>query len=324
MPERNTDQLERYLLKGERIVVAVHRHWGAVAEPMVTTSLALVAVIWFAVGADEALTEVATFAWCAWVVLLGRALWMLIEWRREWFIATDRRLLLVYGFIVRKVDMMPLGKVTDMTYHRSIPGRLLGYGTFVLESAGTDQALSRIGFVPHPDQTYRAMIGQIFHREGDDDVDEGTEYSEYEAEVEQEPDPARRASLRQRFMRFTGLAPGEAIDEGDVQVSEQSRRRSEEEHENPDRHGRHDRRDHDDPHDHDPRDREQHEWRDRDHRDRNEHREHEDEGTSLFAAHPGESLYRGGTPAPREPGDGTADSPVTDFRDDTTGWWNRP
>ena len=32
------------------------------------------------------------------------------------------------------VAMMPLLKVTDMTYDRSLLGRIVGYGTFVLES----------------------------------------------------------------------------------------------------------------------------------------------------------------------------------------------
>ena len=44
--------------------------------------------------------------------------------------ATDKRFLLFFGFIRRKVAMMPLLKVTDMTYDRSLLGRIVGYGTF--------------------------------------------------------------------------------------------------------------------------------------------------------------------------------------------------
>jgi hypothetical protein len=58
--------------------------------------------------------------------------------------------------------MMPLVKVTDMSYNRSPLGRLLGYGTFVMESAGQDQALRRVEWVPQPDQTYRAICAEIF------------------------------------------------------------------------------------------------------------------------------------------------------------------
>ena len=82
---------------------------------------------------------------------------------------TDQRLLLIYGFIIRKVDMLPLSKVTDMTFRRSIVGRLLGYGTFVLESAGQDQALSDVHFIPDPNDTYLRIVATIFKTGGEDD-----------------------------------------------------------------------------------------------------------------------------------------------------------
>ena len=58
--------------------------------------------------------------------------------------------------------MMPLLKVTDMTYDRSLLGRVVGYGKFMLESAGQDQALSTIDHVPDADTHYRAICTQLF------------------------------------------------------------------------------------------------------------------------------------------------------------------
>ena len=58
--------------------------------------------------------------------------------------------------------MMPLQKVTDMTYDRSLLGMLVGYGSFTLESAGQDQALSHITHVPDADEHYRAICTQLF------------------------------------------------------------------------------------------------------------------------------------------------------------------
>ena len=86
----------------------------------------------------------------------------LAQWRHDWFVATDKRLLLFYGFITRKVAMMPLMKVTDMSYERSVPGRILGYGRFVMESAGQDQAMHRVNWVPEPDHHYRVICAEIF------------------------------------------------------------------------------------------------------------------------------------------------------------------
>ena len=46
--------------------------------------------------------------------------------------------------------MMPLNKVTDMSFQRSFPGRLMGYGEFIVESAGQNQALDRVGLFRIP------------------------------------------------------------------------------------------------------------------------------------------------------------------------------
>lgn len=202
MPERNLDNLERYLLRDEKIVVAVHRHWAVVAEPVATAVVGLIVALWLSATLSANAMPLGDLIWWLWFALAGRAIFHLWEWRREWFIATDRRLLLVYGFIVRKVDMMPLGKVTDMTYHRTVPGRLLGYGTFVLESAGQDQALSNLKYLPRPDQTYQAIIAEIFHKEGDADIEGPDE--EYVAKVADEDDPTRRRTFAGHLRRLSG------------------------------------------------------------------------------------------------------------------------
>jgi Bacterial PH domain len=58
--------------------------------------------------------------------------------------------------------MMPLTKVTDMTFQRSTLGRILGYGEFIVESAGQDQALRNIDHLPYPEQLYLEVCGLIF------------------------------------------------------------------------------------------------------------------------------------------------------------------
>ena len=73
--------------------------------------------------------------------------------------------------------MMPLTKVTDMSYNRSPLGRLLGYGTFVMESAGQDQALHTVGWVADPDRTYRAMCAEIF---GVDNTERGPDPDQHD------------------------------------------------------------------------------------------------------------------------------------------------
>lgn len=189
--------VERFLLSGERCVVAVRRHWIVVAEPWLTAVGSLLLVSWLTFDvANPRMGQPLDVLWWLWFALLGRALWMTFDHQRTWFVATDRRLLLVYGFLIRKVAMMPLAKVTDMSYHRSPLGWALGYGTFVLESAGQDQALHEIDHVPHPDPAYRAIVSEIFHKDVDDPVPSVNEAGEYERDEDAgDDDPTGRFAL---------------------------------------------------------------------------------------------------------------------------------
>jgi uncharacterized membrane protein YdbT with pleckstrin-like domain len=100
--------------------------------------------------------------WILWALLLLRLVWKVFDWSENYFVITSQRLLLSQGFLTRKVNMMPLAKVTDMSFQRSAMGQLLGYGEFIVESAGQDQALRNVDHLPHPEQLYLEVCGLIF------------------------------------------------------------------------------------------------------------------------------------------------------------------
>lgn len=162
-PHRSgSPDLDRYLLEGERLVLAVHQHWGKVAESVASAVAAVVVAVWLDVSLPDRLGAVGTVVWLAATALAFRAFWTVYERGRDWFVVTDKRLLMIKGWYTRDVPMMPLVKVTDMSYKRSLPGRIFGYGRFVMESAGQDQAMREIEWVPNPDHTYRVIISVIF------------------------------------------------------------------------------------------------------------------------------------------------------------------
>jgi uncharacterized membrane protein YdbT with pleckstrin-like domain len=107
--------------------------------------------------------------WIAWGLLFIRLLIRIWEWWDNHFVVTSQRLLLATGVITKKVNMMPLTKVTDMSFQRSSWGRILGYGEFIVESAGQDQALRRVDHLPYPEQLYLEVCGLIFKEKGEDD-----------------------------------------------------------------------------------------------------------------------------------------------------------
>lgn len=157
--------VNRYLLPTERLLVAVRRHPAQLIEPVGSVVLALVLVLWLESSLPPGVPLLLDLAWLVWAFVVSRGLWRLAEWYNDWFLVTDRRLLLTYGLITRKVAMMPISKVTDMSYNRSPMGRLLGYGEFVMESAGQDQALRAVDWLPSPDALYRRICREMFGAE---------------------------------------------------------------------------------------------------------------------------------------------------------------
>ena len=69
-----------------------------------------------------------------------------------------------------------------MSYNRTPGGRILGYGTFVLESAGQDQALRNIKNLPNPNELYLRIVEEMYEPEAvearlagaQDVIDDGT------------------------------------------------------------------------------------------------------------------------------------------------------
>lgn len=204
-----THKLDKYLLRQERVVVVVRRHWVAVWEPIILAIGSLIAVIYIGSTTsdpDPLITRLSPttgsdrineLLWQLLFVVVVRSAYKIWEWRREYIIVTDRRIMLIYGVITRRVAMLPLAKVTDMTYHRTVMGHVMGYGTFVLESAGQVQALSTIKYVSNPDRTYRAVISQIFHKATDG---EDVETVSDDDDLFREHEPGGSASRRPRWI----------------------------------------------------------------------------------------------------------------------------
>jgi uncharacterized membrane protein YdbT with pleckstrin-like domain len=154
--------VSKYLLPREVQVATVRQH-PAVLIPVGGQALLglLVAGVLSAtvVGGNELLLAI---IWIAWSVLLLRLIWKAINWAVDYFVITTERLLLTTGLLTRKVAMMPLSKVTDMSFRRSFGGRLLGYGEIIVESAGQNQALDRVEYIPYPEQLYLLVCGMLF------------------------------------------------------------------------------------------------------------------------------------------------------------------
>ncbi len=155
-------ELDRYLIPTEQIIFLIRRHWIVLFEPIASVVAGLVVVLFLDQSLDGGALRLRDAAVLVWLGLVLRLLWKFTDWYRELFLATDRRLMLVSGIVTRQVDIMPMSKVTDMRYDRTLTGQLFGYGVYILESAGQDQALSTINYIPDPDLHYKQISAVIF------------------------------------------------------------------------------------------------------------------------------------------------------------------
>jgi uncharacterized membrane protein YdbT with pleckstrin-like domain len=154
--------VDKYLLPHEQQVITVRKHPAVLVAPIGWAAGGLIVA---AVLSDTLFAHQSTLmllVWIAWGLIFLRFLWEAVNWSVAYFVVTSHRFIQTSGLLNRKVAMMPLVKVTDMTFRRSLLGRMLGYGTFILESAGQDQAMSTVDHIPYPEQLYLEVCALIF------------------------------------------------------------------------------------------------------------------------------------------------------------------
>jgi uncharacterized membrane protein YdbT with pleckstrin-like domain len=167
----NTDtvptSVNKYLLPHERQVITVHQHPAVLIRPIFEVLVGLAIAGWLSNSVAHGNGTVILVIWILWVLLLLRLAVKVFEWSETYFVVTSQRMLLQTGLVTRKVNMMPLSKVTDMSFQRTSLGRILGYGEFILESAGQEQALRVVDHLPYPEQLYLEVCGLIFKDQED-------------------------------------------------------------------------------------------------------------------------------------------------------------
>jgi uncharacterized membrane protein YdbT with pleckstrin-like domain len=154
--------VSKYLLPREVQVATVRQHPAVLLAVGAQTLAGLLVAGVLSVTIVRGVHLILAIIWIAWVVLLLRLIWKAINWAVDYFVITTERLLLTTGLLTRKVAMMPLSKVTDMSFRRSFGGRLLGYGELIVESAGQNQALDHVEYIPYPEQLYLLVCGMLF------------------------------------------------------------------------------------------------------------------------------------------------------------------
>jgi hypothetical protein len=203
-------RLGRYLLADEVPILAQHQHWAALWKPVALVVGGLFVVAALALVLPASLDSLNPFLLLGWFLLVGWAGWRLLEWKREWLVATDKRLLVNYGVINEGVVMISLSRVVDMTYTRSRLGRLLGYGELQRESQKHPDSMHKIKWVKNPDGTYLTICAAIFDLQ---DRMFGMDEVEHEHRIENVPPPHAPGLYAGNASPAEPRGPGDTADE---------------------------------------------------------------------------------------------------------------
>lgn len=154
--------VDKYLLPKEVRVATVRRHPAVLLVPSLQAVGGLLAAAILSATILRGRGVLEGVVWAGWGILMLRLFWDIANWAVDYFVITSDRILLLSGLFTRSVNMMPLSKVTEMSFHRTFVGRLLGYGDFLVEAAGKDAVLRNIDHIPYPEQLYLVVCGRIF------------------------------------------------------------------------------------------------------------------------------------------------------------------
>lgn len=157
------DYLAQRLIETEEVIFATRLHSIRILPRV---------LLWLG---SVLLAIIVTFAVPDGAILVSAPLWILVSpaafcymfirlwnWTSEWYIATNARMIHVRVFLFTDDKLQPMSQVTDLTHKVEFWGEVFGYGTFIFETAGQNQAFDKLPFVPQSHRLYRELMRAKF------------------------------------------------------------------------------------------------------------------------------------------------------------------
>ncbi len=145
------ERLLSHLAEGEEPRVFVRQHPLILIRP---AAQALgVTVVWLWVAGRVPAGRILDLLLLVVVLLWLRLGYCELERRFNFIGVTDKRIFKTEGLITRRYPAMRINKVTDVTLVRTLPGVVFRYSKIIIESAGQEQALHDLDYLPSPEAT---------------------------------------------------------------------------------------------------------------------------------------------------------------------------
>ncbi|GAA2518192.1 PH domain-containing protein [Rarobacter incanus] len=152
----------KILGKDERVILSLRTHAKALIVPV----LALLAILAVAALAVMVVPD-SWRPWSYWVIGIAAALgvvaWFVLpflRWSTSTYTLTDRRIITRRGILNKTGHDVPLSRINNVTYDRSITDRVLGCGTLVFTTAAEEPL--RLPDVPKVERVHVIVTELLF------------------------------------------------------------------------------------------------------------------------------------------------------------------
>jgi len=158
-------RFDRLLAPHERLQLVSREHGVVLVGPFVQTVAVITAAAALAYGVAS-LSAADLFRRGAVLVAAGiaafaflRLVRAVVRWQTSTLVVTDRRAMLVSGWVAPRVASLRLDSIEDIEISRSPSGRVLHYGRLVISSGGRRGALLGLRRLPDPDLLLALLLG---------------------------------------------------------------------------------------------------------------------------------------------------------------------
>ena len=166
VPNTDTDTVPiavgRFLLPAEQHVISVREHPVVLLWRTLAVLLGGALAGWLSNSLAHGNDTTILIIWLLWLALL---IWLVVriaDWWVHYFVITSKRLMLTTGVLLKRVNAIPLDKITDIEFRQTQTGKLLRYGTFEVWSPNQDPRMRTFQFLPYPQQLYLEVSGLVF------------------------------------------------------------------------------------------------------------------------------------------------------------------
>ena len=148
----------RYLNEGEEIVLDLRPHWSVFIAPVgaLVASLALAIAISSRTDVDGAVLAALALALVCLIWLVARY----AKWYFTNFVVTTDRLIHRTGVFAKQGKEIPLERLNDVSFRKTLIERMLGAGDLLIESAG-EQGQQQFHNFTHPERVQNEIHRQI-------------------------------------------------------------------------------------------------------------------------------------------------------------------